>query len=741
MAYAEVAVDAPGGHRHTFTYSVPVSFEIAVGFAVRVPFGPRVLQGIVTRLTEQPSVSETREISSLIADFPLISAERIQLALWMADYYLSPVFSSMSVMLPPGFEGAREVKARRITYLRLSPKIVSLHDVIEGLRLVRAVRQADLLECLSQSGGRLTESHVRRGLNFGANVVNGLVSKGLIEEENVGVSRDPLASREFPLEFPFSFTDDQQLAWNVIESSIAGGADGGPTVFLLNGVTGSGKTEIYLQALAETVRRGKKGICLVPEISLTPQMIDRFVSRFPGRVAVLHSKMSLGEQFDVWHGIRRGNFDIVIGPRSAVFAPQPDLGLIIVDEEHEWAYKQSDKMPRYHARDVAVQLGKLAKATVILGSATPSIESFYKSRNSEYRLVELKERVTPLGSTPLPRVDIVNMRNEFKSGHRGMFSRLLESQIAGALERHEQAILFINRRGLATFLECMNCGYIPSCKRCSSALTYHSSGDRLICHHCRRVYPIVRRCPRCSSEDIKHFGIGTEAVEAECRRLFPRARTIRFDSDSVTRTREYENIVNSFRRHESDILVGTQIIAKGLNFPEVSLVGVVNADTGLNLPDFRAGERTFQLLCQVAGRAGRGSFAGKAVIQTFSPGYYAIKFAARHDYVGFYESEIRYRTDFGYPPLRDMIRLVYSNTNEEKCRREAERMARSLNEAIDSRGLSDAKLIGPAPGYMSRLRGKFQMQVIFLGHDLQNILSKIDIPRGWILDVDPVGMI
>jgi primosomal protein N' (replication factor Y) len=480
----------------------------------------------------------------------------------------------------------------------------------------------------------------------------------------------------------------------------------------------------------------------VPEISLTPQIIDRFFARFPGRVAVLHSKLSLGEQYDEWQRISRGEFDIVIGPRSAIFAPQPDLGLIIVDEEHEWAYKQSDKMPRYHAREVAIQLAKLSGAVLIMGSATPDVETYYFAQRAKFQLVELQERVTPLGqSSPLPEVDIVNMPEEFKAGNRGVFSRLLKSRVATALEQREQVILFINRRGQATFVECRDCGYILNCRKCSGALTYHAATRRMICHHCRRSYAVVSKCPACSGKEIKYLGIGTETVEAECRKLFPAAKVIRFDSDAVSNAKSYAKIVESFRRREADILVGTQILAKGLNFPAVSVVGVISADTSLNLPDFRSGERTFQLLCQVAGRAGRGITTGCAVIQTFYPGYYAIKFAAVHDYKGFYESEIKYRRDFGYPPFNSMARLVYTNAKQDRCHHEVERIASVVRQQIAARGLVGLKLIGPAPAYITRLRGKFQVQLIILGQELQNLLRTVDFPAGWVLDVDPVGMI
>ncbi|MGA9049443.1 MAG: primosomal protein N' [Dehalococcoidia bacterium] len=742
MKYAEVAVNAPGGHRHTFSYSIPETLRVDVGCGVRVPFGPRILQGIIIEVTDKPSFPDTRDIEQLIYSSPIISPEHIKLALWIADYYISPLWNSVSLFLIPGFARDTVIKPKSIKYMVLVPENeLSKSDSARPGKGISAKQHA-VLELLSESGGKLPVSRILGQLHLGVSVIKALLAKGLVIEEEIEVSRDPLARRELPLELPFTFTDNQKVAWQSIEGSIdTQGGPGKPDLFLLHGVTGSGKTEIYLRALAETIKRGKKGICLVPEISLTAQVISRFFARFPGRVAVYHSKLSKGEQYDEWRRIQKGEFDIVIGPRSAVFSPQPDLGLIIVDEEHEWAYKQSDQTPRYHARDVAVKLAMLTGSTLIMGSATPDVETYYKAMNGNYRLIELKERITPLGSTPLPEVSVVNMRDELKAGNRSIFSRLLKTLIKLALEQREQVILFINRRGQSTFVECINCGYVPSCKRCSGSLTYHSVEKRLICHHCRRTYPVINTCPNCSSKEIKYFGIGTETVEAECRKLFPYARVLRFDSDTMARTREYEKALNSFRRQEIDILVGTQILAKGLDFPGVSVVGIVNSDSSLNLPDFRSGERTFQLLCQVEGRAGRGIVAGKAVIQTYNPGYYAIKYAAMHDYKGFYESELKYRREFGYPPFTRMVRLLYSHSNEEKCRTEAGRLAASIQSIIDEQGIEGFKLIGPAPAFVSRLRGKYQVQLILLGSNPRSILGRLDFPIGWILDVDPVGMI
>jgi len=742
MKFAEVAVGAAGGHRHTFTYSIPPSLQVVPGCAVSVPFGPRVVRGIVTGLSDITTVPETRDIIGLISPLPLLTPGRIRLASWIADYYMAPVFSALALMLPPGFESARQVKPKYRKYLVLNVDVEQLPAVLEQLRKARAAGQAAVLEALQAAGGRLEPAVVVKKVRCGRGVITTLKSRGLVREVSEDVFRDPIARTEHPLEFPLQLTGGQQAAWHPIRDAIqAAGSTNVPGLFLLHGVTGSGKTEIYLQALAETVKQGRKGICLVPEISLTPQVIDRFFARFPGRVAVLHSKLTPGELYDEWQRIARGDFDIVVGPRSAVFAPQPDLGLIIVDEEHEWAYKQSEKSPRYHAREVAIELARLTNSVLIMGSATPDVETYYRATRSEFQLVELSERVTPLGQTPLPEVDVVDMRQELKSGHRGIFSRLLRSAMAESLERREQVILFINRRGRATFVECRDCGYVLNCRRCSGALTYHATEKRLVCHHCRRSYPVPRKCPQCSGSEIKYFGMGTESVEAECKKLFPSASVIRFDSDAVTGARDFERVVDSFRRRRADILVGTQMLAKGLDFPGVSLVGIVSADTSLNLPDFRSGERTFQLLCQVEGRAGRGVYRGRAVVQTYNPGYYAIKYAAQHDYSGFYASEIRYRREFGYPPFNRMARLVFSHSSQSKCLEEAERRAGLIRQEIAARGLTGIKIIGPAPAYVAKLRGRYQVQVILLGHELHNLLHGIGLSAGWVLDVDPVGML
>jgi primosomal protein N' (replication factor Y) len=477
---------------------------------------------------------------------------------------------------------------------------------------------------------------------------------------------------------------------------------------------------------------------LVPEIAMTPQIIERFVSRFPGRVAVLHSQLSLGEQFDEWWRIRQGEFDVVIGPRSALFAPQPDLGLIILDEEHEWTYKQADASPRYHTREAARKLAELSGATLVLGSATPDVESYFRSQNGTYRLLELNERITTGIVSPMPDVEIVDLRDELKAGNLSLFSRSLHSAIETALKNREQIILFLNRRGGATFVECRHCGYVIRCQRCEVPLSYHFTEESLICHQCNYHTAVPRACPRCRSHKIKYLGVGTEKLEQETATVFPQARILRWDSDSV-QGQQHQVIFDEFKKGEADILIGTQMVAKGLDLPGVTLVGVISADVALNLPDFRAGERTFQLLSQVAGRAGRGVAGGKVIIQTYSPEHYAVRAAAAHDYRAFYQKEIAYRGELRYPPFSRLARLVFTHTNDQYCREEAERMRKGLLAEIESRGLAGYSLIGPAPAFIHRLRGRFRWQLILRAGDPAILLKDVRFPTGWILDIDPVG--
>ncbi len=511
-----------------------------------------------------------------------------------------------------------KVKPKLVTHLKLQIDPGEAEAEVIRLRKAKADKQAAVLEFLIKRPQPVPLAELRKSIACQKVVIESLKNRGLISVVEVEVRRDPLAHLRIAPTLPPKLTPSQEAAWQRIQSYIAQ-LHRSPSVFLLHGVTGSGKTEIYLRALAEFVAQGKRGICLVPEIALTLQTIERFASRFPGRVAVIHSGLSLGEQFDEWHRIKEGGCDVVIGPRSALFAPQPDLGLIVIDEEHEWTYKQSDKSPRYHARDVAIKLAELTGAVVILGSATPDVETFYRAQQGEYQLVELKERITPYGPSPLPEVEVVDLRDELKAGHRSLFSRSLIGAMTEALAHREQVILFLNRRGTATFVQCRDCGFVFRCSHCTASLTYHSATRKLVCHHCRYSVTLPVECPQCLSHRLRFLGIGTQRVEEEVRQFFPQARILRWDRDVTSGRRAHEELLTKFRDHEADVLIGTQMVAKGLDLPQITLAGVISADTGLNLPDFRAGERTFQLLCQVAGRAGRGFTPGRVIIQTYSP--------------------------------------------------------------------------------------------------------------------------
>lgn len=813
MRYAEVAVNAPVAEPRTFTYALAPDLPVRAGCAVWVPFGARVLQGIVFNLTDHSPVEATKEIAELIGEAPLLTEDQIALARWIGDYYRCSYFEAAALMLPPAFErrtitflaavmpipeesraaltaeqrkaldfiemhgridarqlekkiGRKRVKSvvdhlvrrklilrstaiqppriqpRRIAFVRLCASPERINEAIAASLKRKSLRQEALLRILVEAGGSLPLAEAAKRADASAATAQALARKGLVTIEKVQVQRDPLAHRTFQIVSPPELTPAQMRAWESIRESIRGpSSDRRP--LLLYGITGSGKTEIYLRALEEVVRIGKRGIVLVPEIALTPQTIERFAARFPGRVAVLHSRLSPGEQFDEWYRIREGEFDVVIGSRGAVFAPQPDLGLIVLDEEHEWTYKQHEKVPFYHARKVALKLAELTGAVVILGSATPDIESYHAAKRGEYRLLQLLERVgTGRDHAPaLPWVEIVDLREELKHGNRSIFSRKLHRAMDYALKSNEQVILFLNRRGFSPWVQCRDCGHVMRCRRCEVTLTHHLPSDDLVCHLCNYRIPVPEVCPECGGRRIKFLGLGTEKLEEETAKTFPQARLLRWDRDVTGGKHSHEEILRKFQLHEADILIGTQMIAKGLDIPAVTVVGVINADLGLHFPDFRSGERTFQILSQVIGRAGRGERGGLAIIQTYSPDHYAITLAATHDYPAFYEQEIAFRRRYAYPPVSRLVRLVYTHTNNERCQSEASRMLRALREERDAQGLADVTFIGPSPAYVPRVRGRYHWQLVVQGADPLAVVSKVPIPAGWTVDVDPVGLV
>ncbi len=646
------------------------------------------------------------------------------------------------------------------------------------IELREAGRDLAILRALAEAGGELEVRDLAARTGAKPADLTRLADLGLIILGEQHAWRDSLAGRAFiPTGAP-ALTLDQQAAWSVIAEAIDAAArpvgvetledEPRAAAFLLHGVTGSGKTEIYLRAIERTLARGRSAIYCVPEIALTAQTIRRAAARFPGRVAVIHSGLSDGERYDTWRRARTGLVGLVVGARSALFAPLPDIGLIVLDEEHDASYKQSPPVspPYYHAREVAEALARLHGGVLLLGSATPALETMYRAERGELRRLTLPTRI--LGhrehilvqarqarvapryrpadaadalTIDLPPVQVVDMREELKAGNTRIFSRALHDALAETLSRREQAILFINRRGQATYVFCRDCGYVAVCPRCGTPLTYHRYGEALRCHQCGYQQPQPRACPQCASPRIRFFGAGTQQVEAALLEVFPTARSLRWDADTAADPMMHEAFLAQFIEGKADVLVGTQMIAKGLDLPLVTLVGVVSADVGLNLPDFRAAERTFQVLTQVAGRAGRGLLGGRVILQTYQPDHYAIAAAARHDFAGFYAREMAYRRALGYPPFRRLARIVFRCPSEAQARAEAERAAAFVRARLDKLNLSGLELIGPAPCFFQRVADSFRWHLLLRGPNPALALEGIEVTRGWHIDLDPADVL
>jgi primosomal protein N' (replication factor Y) len=647
-------------------------------------------------------------------------------------------------VLARAYQLSRPIVAPKVvTEVRLLKPEADVITEVQELRdagSARDLRRAVLLDALLWEP-EMPLSRARK-LGLTPALLRDLEADGVVAVEDVTIVRDPLAGRTFPPREPPQLTEDQHVATGRLVDALDSGHS---QVFLLHGVTGSGKTEVYLAALDHAVSLGKRAIVLVPEIALTPQTIRRFAERFPGEVAVLHSELSLGEQFDVWHEIRDGRYKVVVGPRGALFAPQPDLGIVVLDEEHEWTYKQEEMSPRYHARRAAEELCRLTGATVVLGSATPDVETHFRAQEGDFRVLELPQRLIRrdgrVEPALLPEVEVVDLREELKEGNRSIFSRSLAQDMRSALDAGEQIMLFLNRRGTASFMQCRDCGHVPECRSCAVALTYHAPANALICHYCHRRTPLPGGCPACGSGRFRPIGLGTERVEEEVRQEFPGARTLRWDRDVTGGRDSHEAILAKFLAHEADILIGTQMIAKGLDIPLVTLVGVVSADIALHLPDFRAGERTFQLLEQVAGRAGRGPRGGKVIIQTYSPDHYAIEAAGKHDYHALYTHEIDFRRRTGYPPFGRIARLTFAHTNSGYAQRQAAEVTVRLRSEITRLGLPNIDVLGPAPAHIPRIRGRWRWNILVRGADPAPLLRDFTLARGWTLDIDPASTI
>ena len=790
--YAGVIVDADApGLSQPFTYRVPEELESAVfvGACVAVPFAGRELVGYIAELTETaPPLDEIKDLLAVILDSCALNKPLLHLASWISEYYLAPLAYSTRAIVPEAMTAGVTSTVRLLDPALISPASPNQHKLVDVLaslggesdadilkararidkfaptlrqlksrgavevmrslelpkarpRIVRglelsddefpveeleshAPKQAAILKELSKSDGPVRQSELLRKVGSSPGPARALVGKGLVGKTDLRIRRRAFDAPD-ALSEPLTPTEDQRNALEIIRSSQA---------TLLYGVTGSGKTEVYLQSIADVLKQGRDCISLVPEISLTTHLMGAYISRFGDQVAILHSRLSVGERHDEWRRIESGEARVVLGPRSAVFAPVRNLGLIVVDEEHEPSYKQ-DNSPRYNARAAAEERAHNEDASIILGSATPSIETFRRAESGEIALAGLDKRID---DRPMPSVELVDLREEFEQGRRSFFSDRLKEVIEDRLGKQEQIILFVNRRGYASFILCRTCGYTAKCNNCAVSLTYHSAEKELRCHHCDASRPAPTTCPNCGGPHIRQFGVGTEKVEMEARELFPSASIIRMDSDTTRRKGSHARLLNTFREGNADILVGTQMIAKGLDFPNVSLVGVISADTSLHLPDFNSAERTFQLLTQVGGRAGRGDIPGEVIVQSFSPEHYAIQAAANHDYEGFYRQEIAFRQELGYPPFSSLINVVSSDPvdgyAESRLREWVSGL--SLPESVD--------MLGPAEAPLSKLKGLYRWHVVFKDRsgagEAKNVLRGNTV-SSLTFDVDPLSML
>lgn len=717
MMYATVVLDIPELNHKGFDYKIPTQLLSTVkpGCRVSVPLGNRSVQGFVIELKETTELENTnvKEIKENLDIIPSLTNEMINLGLWISEYYTAHLFRALKMLLPAALK-TDKVNRKKATYVKLLLSTEQLLVEIPTLSK-QAIKQKQVLEYFLET--EKTEEElptILDVLQVNRSSIQALSSKGYLQLIEKEIDRDPYKERQF-LDKKITLNTEQQSAL----ARIVKGIDENDTKpFLIHGVTGSGKTEIYLNAIEYVLSKGQEAIMLVPEISLTPQMVERFKGRFGNLVAVLHSRLSQGEKLDEWRKIQRGEAKIAIGARSAVFAPFQKLGLIIIDEEHESSYKQEEH-PKYHTREIAKWRAEYNNATLILGSATPSLESYYNAINKQYYLIEMPNRV--MGRS-MPAVHIVDMREELNKGNRSMFSSEMQALIKDRLEKNEQIVLFLNRRGYSTFVMCRSCGYVMNCSHCEISLTYHHTDRNLRCHYCGHSESEPSVCPECGSKHIRYFGTGTQKVEEELANRFPGVRVIRMDVDTTSTKGAHEKLLNSFRKQEADILLGTQMIAKGLDFPKVTLVGVIAADTSLKLPDFRAAERTFQLLTQVSGRAGRHQLAGDVVIQTYSPEHYSVDFASRHDYKSFFSKELEQRHLLQYPPYKKLILINFSHPELKQVLFASETFIRVLKSKI----ASDVEIIGPVASPISRIKDRYRFQCMIKYNDDLILISKIN---------------
>jgi primosomal protein N' (replication factor Y) len=750
--FARITIPSP--LKEPLTYRVPVELKdlVAVGMRVLVPLGRRKVSGIVLELVSETPIRKTKDILAVLDQRPIVDGSLLRLSQWITQYYVTSLGEALTTILPPN----SRVEARKIVVAKSS---TARANNLLGEKILDAVRSNDgqiSIKTLAREVGRANLSKALDQLQSSGAIeirehLPGKRRKGRIDQSD---SDAALATEPKRL----TLSPEQHQALTTIEERVK---SGGFATYLLHGVTGSGKTEVYLRAMECARKTGRQSLILTPEISLTPQLLDRLNLRFPGKVGVLHSGLTAAERWGQWWQINRGEVDVVVGARSGVFAPLPQLGLIIIDEEHDGSYKQDEGL-RYNGRDVAVMRGKLLNCPVILGSATPSLESYENCRRGRYHLLEISHRVE---QRPLPNIEIIDLRKQAPDVPIGVAAgamhkkksaaeRLISEQLADAiktnLENRRQTLIFLNRRGFANFLQCKLCGYVWRCSHCSVTLTLHLKRKVVSCHHCDFRRPATETCPQCRTENLAGVGAGTEQIETALRELVPQARIARMDRDTTSRRGSHEQLIRRWEEGDIDILIGTQMITKGHDVSGVTLVGALLADMSLNLPDFRSAERTFQLLSQVSGRSGRGNVPGSVIIQTYSPEHYAIQPLIAHDYRTFFAAEIEFRRALGYPPFGKLVNLRLDGPQAEDVEAKAKVLANKLRESLNSRSRERIEILGPAPAPIEKLRNRYRWQVLLKGKRIGFLIERASLAREVFsrmhkvrlhVDVDPYNML
>ena len=707
---AEVIINSSAKKlNRTFDYNIPKELEnlIFIGSKVLVPFGrlKSLEEAHVVKIKE----SSEFEIKDIVKVETGLTDKQIEIANWIAKRYFCNVSECIKLMQTPGTRTkniTKRIKDKKINVVYLKKNYDEINFDIQNGK-IKSEKQIKILNFVKDNEG-CTVPEIEDFTECSRAIVNTLIKNKYLELVEKKIERNPLNSKNVNVTQKLKLTDEQQNAFNAVSKEID---NSGYKQFLLYGVTGSGKTEVYLQLIDKVINKNKSAIVLVPEISLTPQMLNRFMSRFgKEKIAVLHSKLSIGERHDEWEKIKEGKAQIVIGARSAIFAPVKNLGIIIIDEEHDSSYK-SEASPKYNAKEVAKKIAEEMKIPLLLGSATPDLTTFYNAK--ETKKIELLELTKRANKSNLPNVEIVDLKQELANGNRSMLSFDLYQAIEQNLKDKLQTILFLNRRGYSTFIMCRNCGYTVKCKNCNISMTYHSYENKLKCHYCGYEEKLLKTCPECGSDKIRYFGTGTQKLEQEIHKQFPYAKTIRMDVDTVTKKNSHEEILNKFKNEDIDILIGTQMVVKGHHFPKVTLVGVIAADSSLNIDDYRATERTFQILTQVAGRAGRENLPGKVIIQSYNPENFSIQDAQKQNYEEFYQTEIALRKQLKYPPFCDIIVIGFNSINEEELKKVS---STAYKFAINNLNQEEFKVFKPMPSPIDKIQNKYRWRIIIKGN-------------------------